>query len=410
MFIWTAVTKTSGYWLFKTEADLDDLAKEDPGLAPMFARTLPQRIVTLAESLTTDPALAPASYNPKHLPDRLARWKLNPLTTRPLVRLSNGAVVAPQPRLILMRYRLDNMIQNGLDRYGERFGQAFGPQLELLVGDMVNLIPGATVLPEIAYEPGQLTVDWFLITPQMVALIESKIARPNLKIIAGDTPNRDEIRRLMRKPVSQLNNTYKLIQEDHPALAVIPRDRPIVGLIITSVPFHLGNPLHVAFDPADQSLPIAIGSIDSIDRMSAHSADEVAQPCRPSPATHRCWNGTCHRVFTPPCPAPATPVRSPNRWLIRNLTSCRHWAPGNRLAIPLIAICRTGELRVVAVHVEDGVDQVRVVPVAVADRVGAPFVEGLPGEPQHPAGHPNGDLRRRPNSNRICVSAFDTRA
>ena len=49
------------------------------------------------------------------------------------------------------------------------------------------------------------------------------------------------------------------------------------------------------------------------------------------------------------------------------------------------------ELRVIAVHFEDGVDQVRVVAVPVADRVGVPGVEGLPGEPQHPAGHREGN-------------------
>jgi hypothetical protein len=50
------------------------------------------------------------------------------------------------------------------------------------------------------------------------------------------------------------------------------------------------------------------------------------------------------------------------------------------------------EGRVVMVDVECCVDQVRVVPVAFAHRVGLPLVEDLLGEAQHPAGHRNGDL------------------
>jgi hypothetical protein len=50
------------------------------------------------------------------------------------------------------------------------------------------------------------------------------------------------------------------------------------------------------------------------------------------------------------------------------------------------------ERRVVVVDVDRGVDQVRVVPVALRDWVGVPGVERLLGEAQHPAGHRDGDL------------------
>ena len=48
------------------------------------------------------------------------------------------------------------------------------------------------------------------------------------------------------------------------------------------------------------------------------------------------------------------------------------------------------EGRIVVVDVDGRVDQVRLVPVALADRVPAPLVEGLGGEAQHPAGHRDG--------------------
>ena len=50
------------------------------------------------------------------------------------------------------------------------------------------------------------------------------------------------------------------------------------------------------------------------------------------------------------------------------------------------------EFRVVVVDVDRGVDQVRVVPVTLADRIGLPLVEGLLRKAEHPAGHRDWDV------------------
>ena len=47
------------------------------------------------------------------------------------------------------------------------------------------------------------------------------------------------------------------------------------------------------------------------------------------------------------------------------------------------------ERRIGGVGVDQGVDRVRVVPVPVGDRLGAPGVVGLGGEAEHPAGQPD---------------------
>jgi hypothetical protein len=63
-------------------------------------------------------------------------------------------------------------------------------------------------------------------------------------------------------------------------------------------------------------------------------------------------------------------------------------AGGDAVAGELVGDESVAELRVVVVDVDGGVDQIRVVPVALADRVGAPLVER---EPEHPAGHRDSD-------------------
>jgi hypothetical protein len=50
------------------------------------------------------------------------------------------------------------------------------------------------------------------------------------------------------------------------------------------------------------------------------------------------------------------------------------------------------ERGIVGVDVVGGVDQVRVVPVTLTDRIGQPLVVGLCGEAQHPAGHRHRDV------------------
>ncbi|MDR7320792.1 hypothetical protein J2S44_001042 [Catenuloplanes niger] len=49
------------------------------------------------------------------------------------------------------------------------------------------------------------------------------------------------------------------------------------------------------------------------------------------------------------------------------------------------------ERRIVGVDATGGVDQVRVIAVTCGDRVALPMVVGLLAEPQHPAGHRDGD-------------------
>ena len=67
-------------------------------------------------------------------------------------------------------------------------------------------------------------------------------------------------------------------------------------------------------------------------------------------------------------------------------------AGGDPQAGELVGDEPVAELGVVVVDVDRGVDEVGVVPVALADGIGAPLVEGLLGEPEHPAGHRDRDL------------------
>ncbi len=57
------------------------------------------------------------------------------------------------------------------------------------------------------------------------------------------------------------------------------------------------------------------------------------------------------------------------------------------LSFELVGNEAIAELGIIGMDVDDGVGEMRIVEVPIADRVGLPLVEGLGGEAQHPAGH-----------------------
>jgi hypothetical protein len=66
-------------------------------------------------------------------------------------------------------------------------------------------------------------------------------------------------------------------------------------------------------------------------------------------------------------------------------------AGGDAVAGELVGDESVAELWVVVVDVDGGVDQLRVVPVALADGSAVPLVERLLGESEHPTGHRDRD-------------------
>lgn len=97
----------------------------------------------------------------------------------------------------------------------------------------------AVVYPEAAYgSPERKTVDWFVVTDEAVVLVEVKTARPVVAVRTGsDAGDRHVLDRIGRAR-GQIDRTAALIEGGHPAVAHIPDDRPVRGLVVTLEPFH----------------------------------------------------------------------------------------------------------------------------------------------------------------------------
>lgn len=171
----------------------------------------------------------------------LEKWSFNPLVERPVVRLGEQYTI-PWPWLCLHRVTPAGLYYIGLSEWGTTFTDALGLVFESYVGSQLTTLTSAQVIPEIVYDKsGSKTVDFFVITPELVVLVEVKSARPVMGARVGDSSADDDVIKKVGHAFRQIDATVDLMAGRHPALAAIPRDRPVRGLVVTLEPFHLVN-------------------------------------------------------------------------------------------------------------------------------------------------------------------------
>lgn len=128
----------------------------------------------------------------------------------------------------------------GLDAFGSRFTDTLGRAFEAYVGAHLALIGAARVHPEVVYgSPERKTVDWFVVTDEAVVLVEVKAARPVLAVRTGSDDGDRHVLERIGHARDQIDRTATLIAAGHPAVAHIPSDRPVRGLVVTLEPFHM---------------------------------------------------------------------------------------------------------------------------------------------------------------------------
>ena len=170
------------------------------------------------------------------VPEHLNRYGYNPLAKHPLVELADGRIVAPQPRLILWRMSLTSLSYLGSEKIRD-FMSHLGGVIETYVGRLLHLTEGAQICGSIPWgsnsNDGEST-DWFYILPNCVVLVEVKSARVSVSVRAGSPTLVEDLKVPMDRARKQLNSTYQRLLESHPSLDFIPRNRPVIGLIVTA--------------------------------------------------------------------------------------------------------------------------------------------------------------------------------
>jgi hypothetical protein len=203
------------------------------------------------------------------LPLSLARHGYNPLTKTPFVVMPDGRLLAPQPRLILRRVSPTGVYYAGATAWGSDFTDDVGPLVEAYVGRQLETVPGAAVHPEIIYDGGKRSADWFVVLDDLVLIVEAKATRLPIGARAGDETVAASLLRTVGKGIGQVNRSAEHIRSAHPSFSHIPRDRPQVGMVATLEPYYTANGSHARSVLPNPDIPLIVASLREVERLVA---------------------------------------------------------------------------------------------------------------------------------------------
>jgi hypothetical protein len=220
--------------------------------------------------------------------DHLRRFTYNPLRGHPLLVGFGTGYLCPMPQLAWAKATPWGVYFTGVRRYGDGFARDLGHLFEQYIGRQLRLLTGAQVLPEITYGPRagrRKTVDWIVVLPEAVLLVEVKSAIPTEPVRLGTPDAAEAIVRKLGKAINQIDVTAQLIADRDPALSAVPADRPVLGLAVTLEPFHIANapfnllpPTHTPVtiaDAAEIEVLVTITDIPPGQLMLDRAADNV---------------------------------------------------------------------------------------------------------------------------------------
>lgn len=229
----------------------------------------------------------------------MRRYTPNPLRSRPLVRGFGCDYLIPVTPAVLGKVSPMGLYYTGMEHFGsgseafERFAEDLGELFEHYVGRHLRLLPDAEVYHEIAYGKGggQNSVDWIVVLPGLVLLLDAKAARPTTRLRLGPQQTfGDELNQKLGKAIEkQIPNTAKLIRDRHPKFAHIPHDRPMFGIVMTMEPYHLVNTPELRQVLPATDVPTVVASVSELEDAvvaTAPSLEEaiLAQIEQPPPA------------------------------------------------------------------------------------------------------------------------------
>lgn len=197
----------------------------------------------------------------------LRKYDLNPLVVTPYVRMPDGTYVAPATKLVADKASLASVYHLGQKLWQDRFTRDLGRLVETYVGDQLALIPGAAVTPERRYgrNGASKTVDWIVVLPTVVVLVEVKSARVSQAGRLDVEGFFDDVKKDVGKGLGQIATTAQMVASGHTVLADIPTDRPVRGMVVTAEPHHLINsPIYREGLP-DPTVPTPILSLEELE-------------------------------------------------------------------------------------------------------------------------------------------------
>ncbi|MCJ1706902.1 nuclease-related domain-containing protein [Microbacterium sp. VKM Ac-2923] len=204
-------------------------------------------------------------------------FSYNPIHTTPLIGGIDDLFLSPCVPAIEVRSTVYGIAYSGIERWREAFTHDVGQLFEQYVGRHLRLVEGAEVVHEIEYGPRKSrmkSVDWFLVLPHVVLLIECKAMMPRRDMQEG-IGSLAEMHDRLEKPLKQINRSAAAVVGQSEEMHVIPADRPMVGLVVTLGNFDLANAPDVRELYTTANVPTAFIGIDLLEQIVTAPADEL---------------------------------------------------------------------------------------------------------------------------------------
>lgn len=225
-------------WAARNRGVVELSILERPDLQRLFD-ALPREVITgvLRQLLSAPIGRLKGMDSTASVSKEVMEHRFNPLTARPLVRLTKERLIAPHPLLLFHRVSPTGLYYDRCRDPG--FTDQLGAVLEHYVGMQLALIRNGTVRNEVDLGKEGRSVDYIVELSGVTLLIEVKATRLSEEARAG-LPQLDADRdRTITKAQDQINRTERLWREGHPALQFIATDRPVRGLVVTLEPYWL---------------------------------------------------------------------------------------------------------------------------------------------------------------------------
>lgn len=247
-----------------------------PNFAPILAQ-LPVDIVRAVSArhfLATREAFRTTAARHR-LGDRyLRRFEFNPLTVHPFVQQPDGRFIAPVPQYALTRVSPTGLYYIGLKHAGTLFTQALGTVFEHYVGNQLQLLQPELLLHDVEYRRGQRAADWIVVLPHAVLVVEVKATPLSEGARLGTSRLAQDLARAPGRAVTQIDRTVELIGERHPAVVNVPRDRPLIGMIITLEPYFQCNS-ELVWGTGGRQTPVVLASSRELEQLVSVTGSTV---------------------------------------------------------------------------------------------------------------------------------------
>ncbi len=167
-------------------------------------------------------------------------WGFNSLVEWPVVALTGDRYVIPSARAVMNRVNTQGLYfiaRDALDAESnpstfQEFTSSLGMRFERYIGEQLKYIEFAKITSEITYESSQKSVDYFIETPELIVLVETKSAAPDARTRSGLFPEYGDLQLRLQRACEQIGNSAELIKAGHKQFPPL-NDRELRGLVIS---------------------------------------------------------------------------------------------------------------------------------------------------------------------------------